>query len=242
MEALLEKAQVVAFDNPDKVSRQAMYEELDAFVASLPAPLAKEHSELLARTCRAAFQWGDELKQAGKDADGAVSRKSLVEKNLPRAVHATELDAQNPNAWKWFGILTSACNDYKGTKEKIEKSFVIKEAFEKGIALNPSDPTLHHLMGQWCFAVANLGWIERNAASLFFATPPTSTFDEALAHFRKAEEVGGAGYYVRNTLFLGKTLHQLGKKSDAKPYFQAVMARTDNAPETEDAKKEASKY
>jgi hypothetical protein len=54
------------------------------------------------------------------------------------------------------------------------------------------------------------GWLERTAASALFATPPTSTFDEALTYFLACNElVQGKVRYVSicssNYLLLGQT-------------------------------------
>jgi len=37
--------------------------------------------------------------------------------------------------------------------------------------------------------VANMSWFQRKAASAVFATPPTSTFDEALTYLEKTKEL-----------------------------------------------------
>jgi hypothetical protein len=42
------------------------------------------------------------------------------------------------------------------------------------------DQTLNHLLGRWCYAVASVSWMERKLASAIFATPPESSYDEAL--------------------------------------------------------------
>jgi len=39
---------------------------------------------------------------------------------------------------------------FEGTKAAIQKSFVVKEHFEKAAQLNPSDATSHYLLGMWC--------------------------------------------------------------------------------------------
>lgn len=39
---------------------------------------------------------------------------------------------------------------------------------------------IDHVLGRWCFAVSNIGWMERSLASALFASPPSSSFQEAL--------------------------------------------------------------
>lgn len=52
-----------------------------------------------------------------------------------------------------------------------------------------TDPTVQHILGRWCFSVASVGFIERKLASVIFATPPESSFEEALPYFLKHEEL-----------------------------------------------------
>jgi hypothetical protein len=40
-----------------------------------------------------------------------------------------------------------------------------------------------------CYNISSMPWYQRKIASAVFATPPTSSFEEALIYFSKAEEV-----------------------------------------------------
>lgn len=77
-----------------------------------------------------------------------------------------------------------------------------KEHVEKAVSLKPEDPTLHHLLGRWCFEVANLSWLERKAAGMLFADPPTATNEEAMEHLLKADKLLPA--WKENILLLSK--------------------------------------
>jgi hypothetical protein len=43
--------------------------------------------------------------------------------------------------------------------------------------------------GIWHFTFADLPSYQRLAANVFFASPPTSTYEEALRHFERAESI-----------------------------------------------------
>ena len=60
------------------------------------------------------------------------------------------------------------------------------------MALSPSDPVLHHMLGVWCFEVARLDWVTRSVASALFGAPPVSSYAEALGHLARADELGTA--------------------------------------------------
>lgn len=62
----------------------------------------------------------------------------------------------------------------------------------KANELTPNDATTLHLLGRWCFSVANITWIERTAASALFSSPPSSSYEEALGYFLKASTVRSA--------------------------------------------------
>lgn len=70
-------------------------------------------------------------------------------------------------------------------------------------------------MGIWCFTFADMAWYARKAAAALFASPPTSTYEEALGYFMDAEKVD-PGFYTKNALFVGKTHLAMGDKAQAK--------------------------
>ncbi|KAF6323659.1 regulator of microtubule dynamics 1 [Rhinolophus ferrumequinum] len=73
----------------------------------------------------------------------------------------------------------------KRALEKNESSFA---AHKKAIELNPKDATSIHLMGIWCYTFAEMPWYQRRIAKMLFATPPSSTYEEALGYFQRAEQ------------------------------------------------------
>ncbi|XP_073650670.1 regulator of microtubule dynamics protein 1 isoform X5 [Tursiops truncatus] len=73
----------------------------------------------------------------------------------------------------------------KRALEKNESSFA---AHKKAIELNPKDATAIHLMGIWCYTFAEMPWYQRRIAEMLFATPPSSTYEEALGYFHRAEQ------------------------------------------------------
>ncbi|XP_065751314.1 regulator of microtubule dynamics protein 1 isoform X3 [Phocoena phocoena] len=117
----------------------------------------------------------------------------------------------------------------KRALEKNESSFA---AHKKAIELNPKDATAIHLMGIWCYTFAEMPWYQRRIAEMLFATPPSSTYEEALGYFHRAEQVD-PNFYSKNLLLLGKTYLKLHNKKLAA--FWLTKAK-DYAAHTEEDK------
>eukprot|EP01135_Chromosphaera_perkinsii_P002322 Nk52_evm108s221 gene=Nk52_evmTU108s221 len=170
----------------------------------------------------------------------AKSKEAHVDKGLEIVTKAVELDDKSAGAHKWFAILTSSKGDFLGTKEKIKSAFVIKEHAEKAAELDSTDGAAEHLLGRWCYDVSNIGWATRQAAKVFFATPPESTFEEALDHFLKADKLVEA--FKRNAVYVGHTYYNMKKYKDAKEWFEKAMAMPNKSPVDEELDVEAKKY
>ena len=156
-------------------------------------------------------------------------KKQLVMDGVEVAKRALEFGAENYACHKWYGVLLSRTGDYLGNKVKISNALTIKSHFEKAVELKPDDATSHYLIGMWCFNCANLGWMERKIASALFGTPPSSTYEEALSHFLKAEEMSPS-FYSDNQLQIGLMYLKGGKKAEAKEWFTKLAsydAKTD---------------
>ncbi|KOX67945.1 Regulator of microtubule dynamics protein 1, partial [Melipona quadrifasciata] len=85
------------------------------------------------------------------------------------------------------------------------------------IELNPEEPTLMYMLDNWCHQVADLTWYQRKIASVIFAAPPSSSFEEAPKYFETAESID-PNFYSQNLLMLGKTYLKLNQEDQAFKY------------------------
>ncbi|XP_041375817.1 regulator of microtubule dynamics protein 1-like isoform X3 [Gigantopelta aegis] len=168
-----------------------------------------------------------------------TERKKLMYEAFDLAQKALTLDENNSSCHKWYAILLDYKGEYEGTKFRISHSYEMKEHFLKAMELNPKDATTIHSIGVWCFAFADLPWYQRKLAAALFATPPSSTYEEALHYFEKAEEVE-PDFYSMNLLMLGKTHLRLGNKEQALIYLARARNYPVKTPDDEQAHKESA--
>ncbi|XP_060778492.1 regulator of microtubule dynamics protein 1 [Neoarius graeffei] len=143
-----------------------------------------------------------------------AQKKKLLYEAFDYAKKALEKNEACFAAHKWYAICMSDTGEYDGIKVKIGNSFIIKEHLERAIELNPKDATSIHILGYWCFAFAELPWYQQKIAAVLFASPPTSTYEEALEFFLRAEKVD-PNFYSMNLLMLGKTYMMLQDQEKA---------------------------
>lgn len=151
------------------------------------------------------------MAQASSD-EGVKKEKSF--KAVEYAKKAILADDCNAEAHKWFAIATGSVGDYLGVAEKIHNGFTFKEHIDKAMQINPSDSSLHHLLGRFCYEVSMLSWIERKMAAALYSSLPTGTVEEALAHFLRSEQLR-IKPWRENRHYLARCYIQLGRYSDA---------------------------
>ncbi|XP_061437551.1 regulator of microtubule dynamics protein 2-like isoform X2 [Lethenteron reissneri] len=148
----------------------------------------------------------------------------ITEEKSERLIHALtgKESAEKGLKWrscirecrKWFAII---CLDYlwelQTTQHQMRDSFSVKRHLEQTLATNPSDPEMLHLLGRWGFAMANLTWIERRVCNSIFKNYPTSSVNEALQYFLKAEELQ-PNFSKANQVFIVKCCASLGLQEE----------------------------
>ena len=149
--------------------------------------------------------------------------KELSYKAVELVEQSLALDPNSFAAHKWAGIALSHIGSFEGLTSKIKRAYTIKSHFEKSLKFKPNEPTSLHLLGQWCYQIAEISWFERRVVSTILATPPTSSFEEALDCFKRAEEVE-PGFYSMNWLYLAKTLMKLNRKSEATHWLDKLCS------------------
>ncbi|GAU88827.1 hypothetical protein RvY_01454 [Ramazzottius varieornatus] len=186
----------------------------------------KELSELLSAfkdSTNSEFSW--RLARVGyelaKLSSGEEERKRLTYEAFERAKLALQQDANNFACHKWYAILLDELGKYEGVKSRLERSPEVRLHFENAIRLNPQDPTSFHCLGYWHYSFADLAWYQRKAAAAFFATPPTSSYEEAIKYFEQAETVQ-PNFYSMNLLMLGKAYAKVGNGQKAEHYLRKL--------------------
>jgi len=116
---------------------------------------------------------------------------------------------------KWYAIVLSELSSLQGTKASIESAYVVKDHFDRAAELDPSDPNCWHFLGRWSFTIASIGWWSRQIAATIFATPPMSTFEEALGYFDRAESIR-PGFWKSNLFYIARCHFELGDKKRAR--------------------------
>ncbi|NXK91604.1 RMD2 protein, partial [Formicarius rufipectus] len=122
-----------------------------------------------------------------------------------------------------FAIMCGYMSQFESVQNKIRNGYLFKEHLDKAIELKPQDPFLYYLNGRWCYSVSQLSWIEKKVATALFGTPPTSTVEEALQNFLKAEEMH-PGYSKCNYVYLAKCYKDLGQKNNALKYCDSALS------------------
>ena len=70
--------------------------------------------------------------------------------------------------------------------------------------------------------MASSSWLTRQAAALFFATPPSSTYEAALAEYELAENIS-PGFWKANAVGLARSSQALGRREEALRWVKAAM-------------------
>uniref|UniRef100_A0A8C5T861 Regulator of microtubule dynamics protein 2 n=2 Tax=Malurus cyaneus samueli TaxID=2593467 RepID=A0A8C5T861_9PASS len=182
---------------------------------------------------RLARAYGDLFEMT---TDAEEKRKYVIDGKI-KAERAVQLDAGSAESHQWFAIMCGYMSQFESVQNKIRNGYLFKEHLDKAIELKPQDPFLYYLNGRWCYSVAQLSWIEKKVAAALFGTPPTSTVEEALQNFLKAEEMH-PGYSKCNYVYLAKCYKDLGQKNNALKYCDSALSILSVTNEDKEAQKD----
>lgn len=111
--------------------------------------------------------------------------------------------------------------------------------FQLAVTFNPNDATTLHMLGEWCYQIADMPWYRRKIAQTLFSNPPQSSYEDALEYFLKAESVQPR-FYSLNLLRIGNCYLKLQKVDQAKYYLLLAAKYPAKSNEDYQANKEAA--
>lgn len=189
-----------------------------------------DNCEFLWRLCKSMYLSAVVQGQQGKEDE----RKDLIFNAVDYGARAIECDKSSSEAHKWYAIVIGTRGEYLGIKEKILDGYEFKKHIDLAANLSPQDHTVRHLLGRFCYEVAELSWWERKVASTLFADPPMSTMEEARDHFLAAEEMKPNGW-KENRQFLAKCYISLKDYAKAIEWLDKANHLPVNNPDDEQA-------
>ncbi|XP_058947601.2 regulator of microtubule dynamics protein 3-like [Pocillopora verrucosa] len=195
-----------------------------------------EHCEVSWRYARSCYDIAT-MKGKSGDADG---KKDMLFEGIAEAKKAIQMDKKNPNAHKWYAIILGSTTEYKSLQDQILLGYEYKEHIQEAMKLNRDDPANYHLFGRWCFEISMLSWWQRKAASAFVAEPPSSSIDEALQNFLKAEDLQ-PGFWLTNSFWIGKCYKQNGDVPKAKEWLKKALSLPVSSDDDKESSEQAQK-
>ncbi|KAM3605835.1 uncharacterized protein V6R79_005638 [Siganus canaliculatus] len=164
-------------------------------------------------------------------------KKTHAEAGKKVGEEAVSLNPTCAESHQWYAIMCGIMAEYDTVQNKIKNGYIFKDHLDKAIELKPQDPMSYYLLGRWCYAVAQLSWIERKVAATLFGEPPSATVADALRNFLKVEEIK-PGYSKLNYVFLAKCYKDLGQNQKARSMCEAACSMAAVSKEDEEAQKE----
>ncbi|XP_076312723.1 regulator of microtubule dynamics protein 1-like isoform X1 [Tachypleus tridentatus] len=190
----------------------------EAYTALLARSAEFENkAEILWRLAKAAHLCGI-IAEKRHDLE---KKKELVKEAFNYASSALEADSSDPEVHKWYAITVGSLSNYGGLHEKVKNGYSFKEHVDLAVELKPDDPTLHHMLGRWCYEIAMLTWWERKIASTLGSPPPESSYEEARQHLLQADQLKPE--WKENMLFIAKTYIGEGKYPQALSWIDRAI-------------------
>jgi len=229
-------------DNLDKKQRELIKEADELFNNTKYRDICKlleaykdsSDVELLWRLTRAQYNLAQE------NSTSAEEKKTLIYEGFKIITRSLAINDNHFANHKWMSIMLDARSTYDGIKSRITHLESVKRHMLRAIELNPSDATSLYMLGLWCYQMADMPWYQRKIASTIFAAPPTSTYEEALEYFLKAETIDPK-FYSQNLLMLGKTYMKLNMNDEALKYLKMAAVHPPTNDDDRNANSEAQK-
>lgn len=236
----IEVSEEVAVDPVAELMMQAdashEAKDYDATMGLLEQALALDHmnAEIHWKISRGYFDFAD------RKPNDLEYKKPFLYKGRDAAEKALAIDDKSAGAHKWYAIHHGQVGEAEGTEQKIKNSYGMRDHTLLAIQYDPEDDGNYHVMGRWHYALSDLSWIERQIASIIYATPPEASFEEALEFFQKAHSLDSED--IRNMIYIGYCHDQLGDEDTAEKWFKMAInanAETDSDRGLQDEAKEA---
>ena len=152
------------------------------------------------------------------------------------ANHSVALAPKDPEAQLAVAISYGKVQAFEGNRERFKAVYVIKDAVDKVIELDPHEDLGWHVLGRWHKELADVDPFRRAAAQLMYGKLPDSTYKEAATCFEKAIEL--SPNRLMHYIELGRVYAQMGRINEARRLIAKGLAMQDIEKDDPETKRE----
>ncbi len=174
-----------------------------------------QNEEVLWKISRGYFDFAD------RKPNDVEYKKKYIYDGRTYAEKALALNDKSAGGHKWYAIHHGQIGEAEGTEQKIKNSYGMRDHTMLAIKYDPANAGNYHVMGRWHYALSDLSWLERQVASIIYATPPEASSEEALEFFKKAHELDKKD--IRNMLYIGYCYDELDNEKAASDWFNMAI-------------------
>jgi tetratricopeptide (TPR) repeat protein len=160
---------------------------------------------MFAPSARANWESVRDLVRQGDKLSDEDKQEQLYRQAYAAAKTSVAAAPNSSNEHLWLAIAAGRLGLIASTKERIELSKVVKDHAERAIALDAKNGQAYMVLGAWHFYVADLSWVQKNAAKIFYGGLPPASYQEAVNNLTKSLKYGVDNpvetYYLRGRAY-----------------------------------------
>lgn len=188
---------------------------------------------------RAEWKTGDEYCELANNLpeDQELQKETYFEK---ARIHSQKAIDLNPEGFKGHLKLATSVGRlalFRGGKEKIKLSKLVKAEAEKALELNPESNIANHILGCWQQNVANLSGLLKFFAKVFFGEKLKGSNEEAVKYFERAIELDPN--HIEHYLELAKTYEFMKEEELMEEPLKKILELSDVEEDDPEFKEEA---
>ncbi len=160
----------------------------------------------------AAWKAGDQLTEMADrlPENQKTQKETYFQQSCNWCERAIQINSQGWEGHFRLAVALGRLALFKGGKEKINLSKMVKAEADTALALNPQGDLIHHLLGRWHQNLANLSGVLKFFAKVLYGGVPPGSNEEAVAHFKKAIEIDPN--HIEHYLELARTYQFMDQK------------------------------
>ncbi len=174
----------------------------------------------------------------GKREVSVTSRHDYYQNAKNYAEAALKIQPENGESNCVMAIALGCVALDASSKEKVNAAKSIKKYLDKALQYDPANFKAWHVLGRWHYEVSNLNMFERAAIKILFGGLPSSSFEQAITAFEKANSIKA---FAANNFEMALAYKKKGDRKKAVASLEALLQMPNTTEDDEPLKVSARK-